>query len=103
MAAYIASQITRSLEESLCFSLSCFILASIEYYCSASFFCALAKCSIVFVVFFRNHKEASHDKSDMLFFNHINQIDRTDCSTSYSNNITEFMIESSSDFTTVQI
>ena len=53
MAAYIASQIARSLEESSCFSLSCFILASIEYYCSASSFCALAKCSIAFVAFFK--------------------------------------------------
>ena len=29
------------------------IFISIEYYCSALFFCALAKCSIIFVVFFR--------------------------------------------------
>src|SRR5947207_15850495 len=52
MTAYIASQIARSLEELSCFFLSCFILASIEYYCSASFFYTLAKCSIVFIAFF---------------------------------------------------
>ena len=32
----------------------------------------------------RNHKEVSYDKSSMSFLNHVNQIDRTGCRTSYS-------------------
>src|SRR5204863_9401344 len=43
------------------------IFISIEYYCSASFFCALAKCSIAIIAFFIFHENSDKLKLSKKF------------------------------------